>query len=67
MPELVAEMKKLKAWNFFSNNPHLYLKLSGTFGKVITYHKLIIWPAMVVACHVIKLEVVWPEKLPELV
>ena len=30
-------------------------------------HKLIIWPAMVVACHVIKLEVVWPEKLPELV
>ena len=34
--ELVAEMKKLKAWNFFSINPHLYLKLSGTFGK-ITY------------------------------
>ena len=35
--ELVAEMKKLKAWNFFSINPHLYLKLSGTFGKIITY------------------------------
>ena len=30
-------------------------------------HILIIWPAMVVACHIIKLEVVWPEKLSELV